>query len=118
MIRKISALTFLLALALGTIPDAQITQPRVTMSITLPDGSTKEVSTRASTLARIKLADGGEFAFRPSMLDTKGERFTVTVFRMDPFENLGDVEVKAGAPAVESKTMPAFKIAISKVETT
>jgi hypothetical protein len=114
--RKIAVLSIVFAVALCAAAGAQISQPRVTMSITLPDGSIKEVTTRASTLARVKLADDREFAFRPSMLDDKGVLFTVTVFRMEPFENLGDTEVKTGQKPVDSKTMPVFKIAISKVQ--
>ena len=112
---SINGLILLLALVFSAPLGAQRSPPQVTMSVTLPDGSTREISTRANTLGRIKLEDGHEFAFRPSMLDTKLERFSVTVFRMEPVENLGDVEVKVGGPAVASKSSPSFKIGISKV---
>ena len=40
----------------------------------------------------------------------------MTIFRMDPtVEVVGQVEVKSGAPAVTSKTKPAFRIAVTKV---
>ena len=41
----------------------------------------------------------------------------MTVFKMDLVEEFGKVEVKTGASPADSKTTPAFTIAVTKVST-
>jgi hypothetical protein len=87
------------------------------MTITPAGEPARQVSAPESDLARIKLKDGTEFGFRPTIQDSSPwTRVLVTVFRMDPqVETLGEVELKTGGPAVASKTKPVFTIAVTKV---
>ncbi len=94
--------------------------PIVSMSVTLPDGRTEELTAPESGLATIRLEDGTEYSFRPTIHDSQPwNRIVVTVFRTatptSPIEILGEVELKNGGPAVESKTKPRFKIAVPRV---
>jgi hypothetical protein len=91
--------------------------PAVTMSIKTPDGFTEELAAHESGLATLKLKNGTEYSFRPTMQDDKGNRITVTIFDSASTE-LGEVEVGAAKPAVQSKTSPAFTIRITKVDST
>ena len=95
----------------------QAYQPVVIMNVTLPDGQTKELSAPESGLATTTLKDGREFGFRPTLQDDKPwTRIVVTIFRMgSPNEQLGEIEVKTGGGAVQSKTTPAFKVAVPRV---
>jgi hypothetical protein len=96
---------------------AQAHRPVVMMSITPPGEQAQQVSAPESGLATIKVKDGTAFGFRPTLQDNSPwTRTEVTIFRMDPsIEILGTVDVKTGGPAVESKTKPAFRIAVTKV---
>ena len=94
--------------------------PIVTMSITPPDGQTKELTAPESGLATLTLKDGTEFGFRPTIQDDRPwSKVTVAVFKMptatQATQLLGEVDVKTGATAVPSKTTPIFKIAVTKV---
>jgi hypothetical protein len=99
---------------------AQPYSPIVTMSVTLPDGQTKELSAPESGLATVTLKDGIELGFRPTIQDDKPwTRVVVTIFRMPtashPTQELGEVELRTGAAAVPSKTAPVFKIGVPRV---
>lgn len=99
---------------------AQANNPLVSMSITLPDGETKEVAAPESGLATITLKDGTEIGFRPTIQDSKPwTRVLVTIFKTPtashPSQQLGELEVKTGGSAVPSKTTPAFKVAVTRV---
>jgi hypothetical protein len=112
-------LAFFVAL-MGMLAAAQAYAPVVTMSVTLPDGRTQEVSAAESGLATVNLKDGTEYGFRPTIQDSAPwNRIIVTIFRTAttnaPTQILGEVEVKRGGPAVDSKTTPAFKVAVPKV---
>ena len=112
-------LAFFVAL-MGMLAAAQSYVPVVTMSVTLPDGRTQEVTAAESGLATLSLKDGTEYGFRPTIQDnTPWNRIVVTIFRTAttnaPTQILGEVEVKRGGPAVESKTNPSFKVAVPKV---
>jgi hypothetical protein len=105
---------------MGMLAAAQAYAPVVTMSVTLPDGRTQEVSAAESGLATVNLKDGTEYGFRPTIQDSAPRnRISVTIFRTAttnaPTQILGEVEVKRGGPAVDSKTTPAFKVAVPKV---
>jgi hypothetical protein len=119
---------FLIVLAYVATPLAQnassgadATRPVVTMNITSPDGQSKEVTAPESGIVKITLNDGSEFGFRPVIQDSKPwNRVLVTIFKLPTAttstQALGEVEIKTGAAAVQSKTSPAFKIGVPKVE--
>ena len=116
--------TLILALLISgltsAIAFAQANNPRVTMSITLPDGQTKEVTAPESGLATIALKDGTEIGFRPTIQDSKPwTRVVVTIFKTPtashPSQQLGELDVKTGGSAVPSKTTPTFKVAVTSV---
>ncbi|PYQ84397.1 MAG: hypothetical protein DMG02_31350 [Acidobacteria bacterium] len=50
---------------------AEMHAPIVTMSITLPDGQTKELTAPESGVATLTLKDGTEFGFRPTIQDDR-----------------------------------------------
>jgi hypothetical protein len=104
----------------STLAAAQTYAPVVTMSVTLPDGRTQELSAPESGLATLSLRDGTEYGFRPTIQDSAPwNRVTVSIFKTAtanvPTEILGEIELKRGGAAVESKTNPSFKIAVSRV---
>jgi hypothetical protein len=99
---------------------AQAYVPVVTMSVTLPDGRTQELTAPDSGLATLQLKDGTEYAFRPTIQDSSPwNRIVVTIFRTAttsaPTTVLGEVELKRGGAAVQSKTNPSFKVSVPKV---
>ena len=119
MFRKGVLLACLIVLT-AMIAAAQSYAPVVTMSVTLPDGRTQEVTAAESGLATVSLKDGTEYGFRPTIQDsTPWNRIVVTIFRTAttnaPTQILGEVELKRGGPAVDSKTSPPFKVAVPKV---
>jgi hypothetical protein len=119
MIRTVTAALCLVAVAAG-LSAAPASAPIVTMSVTLPDGREERLTAHESGLATIKLDDGSEYGFRPTILDSSPwNRIVVTIFRMATTEAatelLGDFEVKRGAPAVDSGTTPSFKVAVTEV---
>jgi hypothetical protein len=119
MFRTVALLAFLIVLT-GILSAAESYAPVVTMSVTLPDGRTQELTAPESGLATVSLKDGTEYGFRPTIQDsTPWNRIVVTIFRTAtttaPTETLGEIEVKRGGPAVDSKTNPSFKVAVPKV---
>ena len=119
MIRKGLSVGFFM-LVTSTVVAAQAYAPVVTMSVTLPDGRTQELTAPESGLATVSLKDGTEYGFRPTIQDsTPWNRIVVTIFRTAttnaPTQILGEVELKRGGPAVDSKTNPSFKVAVPKV---
>ena len=94
--------------------------PTVTLTVTLPDGKTQTLEARESDSVSVKLANGTEYKFRPSLVGAKPwTQVVVTIFKaataQTPDQALGEVQVKTGGPAVASKTTPVFKIAVPKV---
>jgi hypothetical protein len=92
----------------------------VTMNVTLPDGKSQELTAHESRVATVKLADGTEYGFRPTILDSSPwNRIVITIFKMptstESTKVVGETEVKRGAAAVASKTTPAFKLAVPNV---
>lgn len=119
MFRAAVLLAFVVAV-MGMLAAAQSYAPVVTMSVTLPDGRTQEITAAESGLATVSLKDGTEYGFRPTIQDSMPwNRIVVTIFRTAttnaPTQILGEVEVKRGGPAVGSKTSPSFKVAVPKV---
>jgi hypothetical protein len=120
MKRTIVGVVLCAALFTSLVAAAQAFAPLVTIQVTLPDGRTEEVTAPESGLARVTAKDGTEFGFRPTILDSKPwNRVVVAIFRTPtaaaPSQLLGEIEVKTGSAPVESRTSPAFKIAVSKV---
>ena len=119
MLRKAALLASFMVLA-GMMAGAQSSAPVVTMSVTLPDGRTQELTAPESGLATVSLKDGTEYGFRPTIQDSlPWNRIIVTIFKMAtpnaPTQTLGEVEIKRGGLAVESRTNPSFKVAVPKV---
>jgi hypothetical protein len=119
MVRRQLLLALLLMLVTG-LSAAQPHAPVVTMSVTLPDGRTQELTAPESGLATLQLKDGSESGFRPTIQDSSPwNRIVVTIFRTAttsaPTTVVGEVEVKRGRPVVESKTNPSFKVSVPKV---
>jgi hypothetical protein len=119
MIRKGVSFAFFILMA-NIVVAAQAYAPVVTMSVTLPDGRMQELTAPESGLATVTLKDGAEYGFRPTIQDsTPWNRIVVTIFRVAttnaPTEVLGEIELKRGGPALDSKTDPSFKVAVPKV---
>jgi hypothetical protein len=115
-------LIYLTAIVLmtSTIVSAQAYAPLVTMSVTTADGQTQDLTAHESGLASLRARDGAEYAFRPTIQDsTPWNRVVVTIFKTGranvPTQVLGEIELKKGGPAIESKTNPSFKIAVRNV---
>jgi hypothetical protein len=105
-----------------TTVGAQAFAPLVTMSITPADGQTQDITAHESGLATLRAKDGAEYGFRPTIQDSMPfNRVVVTIFKTatanTPSQVLAAIEVKKGAPAVESKTNPSFKVAVRSVST-
>jgi hypothetical protein len=94
---------------------SQTYAPLVTMSVTTPDGQTQDVTAAESSTATLKLKDGSEYLLRPTVLDEPFSKVTVAIFKSDSTP-VGEVQVVKGKPAVDSKTTPAFKIAVKGIE--
>jgi hypothetical protein len=107
-------LAFLLA-ASAAVVHAQTYSPTVTMAITAPDGTTQDVVARDSNVGTMKLKDGTEYQFRPTVIDEPFSKVTVAIFKSDSTP-IGEVQATKGSAAVTSKTTPSFKIAIKSIE--
>ena len=110
----------LVAVMLSTVAAAQAYAPIVTMVVTMPDGRTQELTAAESGLATLKLKDGTEYGFRPTIQDSAPwNRIIVTIFRSAtttaPTTVLGEVELRRGGAAMDSKTNPSFKVSVPKV---
>jgi len=119
MFRRGVLLPFLIVLT-GMLAAAQSPAPVVTMSVTLPDGRTQELTAPESGLATVTIKEGTEYGFRPTIQDSAPwNRIVVTIFRTAttnaPAQILGEVVVQRGGPAVDSKSSPSFKVAVPKV---
>ena len=115
MTRARIALLFCAFLAAPALSTSQTYSPVVTMSVTTPDGQTQEIAARDSSVAWLKTKDGTQYQFRPTVIDEPFSKATIAIFRADS-ALLGEVQVVKGAAAVDSKTKPAFKIAIKSIE--
>jgi hypothetical protein len=90
------------------------------MTVTAADGTTQQLTAPESGLAKLTLKDGTEIGVRPTILDSRPwSRVELTFFRMPTSaraaEEIGSVEVKTGAPVTQTKTSPAFKVAVTGV---
>ena len=121
MTRRSVSFAFIAVLLLaGAMAAAQAHAPVVTMSVTTPDGRTHELTAAESGLATLILKDGTEYGFRPTIQDSSPwNRIIVTIFRSAtanaPTTILGEIELRRGGPAVDSKTNPSFKVSVPKV---
>jgi hypothetical protein len=105
---------------LSAVAAAQAHAPIVTMVVTMPDGRTQELTAAESGLATLTLKDGTEYGFRPTIQDSAPwNRIVVTIFRSAttsaPTTVLGEVELRRGGAAMDSKTNPSFKVSIPSV---
>src|SRR5687768_15724480 len=120
MTRRTLPFTLVALLLMGAMAAAQAHAPVVTMSVTLPDGRTQELTAAESGLATLTLKDGTEYGFRPTIQDSSPwNRIVVTIFKMAtasaPTQTVGEVELQRSGPVVESKTSPSFRISVPKV---
>src|SRR4030095_9908970 len=75
-----------------------------------------------SGLATLTLKDGTGYGFRPTIQDSSPwNRIVVRIFRSAtaraPTTVLGEIELRRGGPAVDSKTNPSFKVSVPNVST-
>jgi len=120
MARRSLPVTLVAVLPIGAIAAAQAHAPVVTMSVTLPDGRTRELTAAESGLATLTLEDGTAYGFRPTIQDSSPwTRIFVTIFKSaassSPATVLGEMELRRGGPAMDSKTNPSFKVSVTKV---
>ena len=120
MTRKRFSVGLLVAMLASGIANTEASIPVVTMRVTTPDGRTQDLTAPESSVARLTLKDGTEYEFRPTIQDSSPwNRMIVTIFKGATSTTtptaLGEVEVKRGGPAVDSRTNPAFKVAVTKV---
>ena len=120
MTRTIVAFAFVSVLLSSAMAAVQGHAPVVTMSVTTPDGRTHELTAAESGLATLTLKDGTEYGFRPTIQDSSPwNRIVVTIFRSATTSTattvLGEIELRRGGPAVDSKTNPSFKVSVPKV---
>ena len=119
MTRRGMAFALVVAM-LRPVAAAQAYAPIVTMVVTMPDGRTQELTAAESGLATLTLKDGTEYGFRPTIQDSAPwNRIVVTIFRSAttsaPTAVLGEIEVRRGGPALDSKTNPSFKVSVPNV---
>ena len=94
--------------------------PVVSLSVTPPGGQAQTFTPHESDTVTLKVGST-EYKFRPNIIDAKPwTKLEVYIFKAAtataPDSALGTVEVTTGGPAVTSKTTPAFKIQVTKVE--
>ena len=114
--KSVIRLLIALSLSLSATPLlAQTYSPIVTMTVTAPDGTTQEVAARESGVGTLKLKDGTEYLFRPTVQDEPFSKVTIAIFKSDS-TSVGEVQVTKGATAVATKTTRSFKIAVKSIE--
>src|SRR4030095_13810092 len=119
MTRRGMAFALVVAM-LSAVAAAQAYAPIVTMVVTMPDGRTQELTAAESGLATLTLKDGTEYGFRPTIQDSAPwNRIVVTIFRSAttsaPTAVLGEIELRRGGTAMDSKTNPSFRVSVAKV---
>jgi hypothetical protein len=120
MTRRSVLFAFIAALVASGMSAAQTSAPVVTMSVRTPDGRTHELVAAESGLATLTLKEGTEYGFRPTIQDSSPwNRIVVTIFKSAtanaPTTVVGEIELRRGGPAVDSKTNPSFKVSVPKV---
>ena len=120
MTRRSLPFAFVAIVLTNTVAAAQADAPVVTMSVTMLDGRTQELTAAESGLATLTLKDGTEYGFRPTIQDSSPwNRIVVTIFRSAaanaPTTVLGEIELRRGGPAVDSNTNPSFKVSVPTV---
>lgn len=117
MTRKVLLLAVLLCQPIWL--SAQTYAPLVTMRVTLPDGSTQDISARESSVAALTLKDGSVYEFRPTIHDEPFSTVTVSIFKAatatESTASVGELQAKKGGRAVDSKSTPNFKVAIVSI---
>ena len=119
MNRVMFLLVFSAVILAGSVSGAQTYAPEVTMRVTTPDGQTQDVTARESGTGTLTLKDGTVYEFRPTIHDEPFTKVTIAIFKAatatESTAPLGEVQVAKGAAAVDSKTKPAFKIAVKSI---
>ena len=113
-------LMVLSVLATSTASSAQTYSPMVTMSVVTPDSQTIELKARDSSVAVLTLKDGTVYELRPTVHDEPFTTVTVAIFKAPTSTEsttiVGEVQVRKGAAAVDTKTKPNFKIAVTRID--
>ena len=113
-------LLMLSVLAISAATSAQTYSPTVTMSVGTPDGQTTELQARDSAVAVLTLKDGTIYELRPTVHDEPFSKVTVAIFKAPTSTEsttiVGEVQVRKGAAAVDTKTNPNFKIAVTRID--
>ena len=120
MTRRNAPFTLVVVLLMGAVAAAQAHAPVVTLNVTSPDGRTQELTAAEGGLATLTLKDGTEYGFRPTIQDSAPwNRIVVTIFKSattsSPTTVLGEIELRRGGPAMDSKTNPSFKVSVPTV---
>ena len=99
---------------------AQTYAPVVTMRVTVPDGTTQEISARESGVATVTLKDGSVYELRPTVHDEPFSKVTVSIFKAataaESTVSVAELQATKGGPAVDSKSKPNFRVAILSIE--
>jgi hypothetical protein len=114
MTRRCLSFAFVAVVLAGAMAAAQAQAPVVTMSITTPDGRTHELTAAESGLAtrhsKMVRSTGSVPRFRTVR---PGIESSSTIFRSAtasaPTTVLGEIELRRGGPAVNSKTNPSSR---------
>ena len=110
---------FCLMFSAPGLASSQTYAPLVTMRVTLPDGTTQDVSARESTVATVTLKDGTVYELRPTVHDEPFTTVTVSIFKAatttEPSSVVAEVRAVKGGAAVESKSKPNFKVAVANI---
>jgi hypothetical protein len=98
---------------------AQPDEPVVSITVTPANGSAKTLSAADSHVATLTVG-GVEYGFEPTIQDSSPwNRVTITVLKMPTSAEatviLGEADLKAGGPAVTTRTTPSFKIDVTHV---
>ena len=112
--------TALAVLAAPAFISAQTYSPVVHMRVTTPDGQTLDVNARDSAVATVTLKDGTAYELRPTIHDEPFSKVTIAIFKAAtaaaPTTLVGEVEASKGGAAIDSKTKPNFKIAVTTID--
>ena len=114
-----TTLTVIMAMIMPVVTVAvQAYRPAVTMSVTLPNGQTQDLTAPESGLATVTVS-GRDYGFRPTMMDDRGARIVIALFDMgsptDAVKTLGEMDTSVGGPTVTFKTAPVFKVKVTEI---
>jgi hypothetical protein len=120
MMTRTAFVLFAVMLSAPGFVSAQTYAPVVTMRVTMPDGTTQEISARESGVAAVTLKDGSVYELRPTIHDEPFSKVTVSIFKAatatESTVSVGELQATKGGPAVDSRSKPNFRVAIMNIE--